>query len=249
MALGQKEIGKRVLDYTSGLANSASDLMLFAIRYNLDLGGSESPITEIGFASFKRSLIHLKSKKLITESSGTTTGFILTDLGLAELEKISPSYKDQRDWTGKIYLINYDLPVTKNTIRNSFRDFLKSIGCGMLQHSLWLTPYDPREKLLNYINENQLPRELVIVSSLNLEVELYPYQIPNLIEETFKLSKINQRYQEYINMVTQEGVNVPREKKIFEFLNILHSDPQVPYDLIPAEWAGYQAHEIFKSLA
>ena len=245
MALGQKEIGKRVSEFTLGVANNASDMMLFAIKYNLDFSGSQA-ISEIGFSSLKRSLIHLKSKGFITESAGTSTGYSLTEKGALELEKIIPSYKEERVWNGKLYLINYDLPVTKNTIRNSFRDFLKTIGCGMIQHSVWLTANDPRSKLMEYITKENLPRELVIVSSINLEVELYPYQVPNLLEQAFKLSSLNQRYKDYLLFTTAEDIS--REQKIFAFLKILKDDPQAPYDLIPGDWSGYEAYEIFKKI-
>lgn len=248
MALGQKEIGKRVAEYTSGIATNASDLMLLAIRFNLDLQDGGSNISEIGFSSLKRSLIHLKSKGFITESSENKTGYTLTEAGFREVEKFAPHYREERNWDGRVYLINYDLPVTKNTARNSFRDFIKEgLTCGMLQHSLWLTAYDPRQKLASYINDNQLARELVIVSSMNIDTEMYPYQVPNLIEQAFRLNSLNEEYRNYISMVESDP-NISRERKIFGFLKILNKDPQVPFDLQPQEWAGYRAYEIFKSV-
>jgi len=246
MALGQKEIGRRVSEYTSGIATSASDLMLFAVKFNIDLQEAGEAIAEIGLSSFKRSLTHLKSKGLITENKDARTGYVLTEAGEAEIENVAHQYKEERDWDGKVYLINYDLPITKNTIRNAFRDFVRNgLGCGMLQHSLWLTAYDPREKLMNYINENQLDKKLAVVSSMNLETEMYPYQIPLLIEQSFGLSKISDEYKQYISR-TEAGELDTRSQKIFEFLRVLKTDPQVPYDLIPEDWAGYKAYEIFK---
>lgn len=248
MALGQKEIGRRVSEHTSGIATNASDLMLLAIRFNLDIQEAGPSISEIGSGSLKRSLIHLKSKGDITESSENKTGYTLTESGYREVEKFAPIYKEERNWDGKVYLINYDLPVTKNTVRNSFRDFIKEgLTCGMLQHSLWLTAYDPRQKLTDYINENELQRELVIVSAMNIETEMYSYQIPNLIEQAFHLGQINEEYRNYVNMCETDQ-SVSRERKIFGFLKILQKDPQVPFDLQSQDWAGYKAHEIFKSV-
>lgn len=247
MALGQKEIGRRVSEYTSGIATSASDLMLFAIKYTLDLQDAGSDIAEIGFSSLKRSLTHLKSKGLVTENHDMPTGFDLTEEGQSEILRITPSYDEQRNWDGKVYLINYDLPVTKNTVRNAFRDFIKDgLNCGMLQHSLWLTCYDPREKLMKYISENDLSRELVIVSAVNLETEMYPYQIPGLINQSFNLSDLNSKYQWYVGEAESTEKPISRSQKIFKFLQVLKHDPQVPYDLIPENWAGYRAYEIFK---
>lgn len=249
MALGQKEIGRRVAEYSSGIATSASDLMLFAIKYRLDLQDAGAGVAEIGFSSFKRSLTHLKSKGLVSGSEDNPTGFELTEEGHSEIENLAPQYKVERPWDGKVYLINYDLPVTKNTLRNAFRDFIKQdLGCGMLQHSLWLTTYDPREKLMQFISENDFNKELVIVSAINLETEMYPYQIPGLINQSFDLNKINDKYKWYIGEAESPDNPLARSQKIFKFLNILNQDPQVPYDLIPEEWAGYRAYEIYRSV-
>jgi len=252
MALGQKEIGDRVRTYTRGMAGSATELMLYAIRFNMDLGSSgehvwdeesNKALKEINFSSFKRALTHLRSKGYVNEVEGTTTGFQLTEAGIAEVAKFIPQYREERDWNGKVYLVNYDLPVTSNSARNAFRDYIKSIGCGLVQHSLWLTPFDPREKLTSYLESHEIDKSNVIVSSVNLEVELYSYQIPSLIEKAFGLEKINNKYKEYIN-AAENGLS--RERRIFAFLEVLKNDPQAPYDLIPDDWAGYRAYELFK---
>lgn len=253
MATGQKEIGNRVKTYSAGLASSASELMLFAIYFNLDLGSTSehsldqeahAAIRDINFSSFKRALTHLKSKDLIKEADGTSTGYQLTDFGIKEVEDSMPKYITNRDWDGKIYLVNYDLPVSSNSERNAFRQFLKDIGFGMLQHSLWLNTNDPREKIMAYIGENNIQKEHIIVSAVNLETELYGYQIPHLVETAFGLGELNHRYRGYISEA--EG-GMTRERKIFRFLAILKDDPQLPYDLIPQDWAGYRAKEIFDS--
>lgn len=251
MASGQKEIGERVKTYTSGLATSASELMLFAIAYNLDLGSvtdhpldqeAHAAIRDINFSSFKRSLTHLKSKGLIIEADGTSTGYELTQEGRNEMNSTVAQYNNERAWDGKIYLVNYDLPVSSNSARNAFREYLKEIGFGLLQHSLWLNPYDPRTKLRKYIEENAVEKENIIVSAANIETELYGYQIPQLVETAYSLSEINNRYRGF-NEESDQGIS--RERKIFRFLTILKDDPQVPYDLLPEDWAGYRSKELF----
>lgn len=251
MAMGQKEIGQRTRVFSAGLAGSASELMLLSIYFNLDLGSvTEHPldqeasaaVKDINFSSFKRALTHLKSKGFITESDGTNTGYVLTESGKQEVQNSIPTYKYERHWDGKVYLVNYDLPVSSNSARNAFRDFIKQIGFGMIQHSLWLNPYDPREKLMSYINDNTMNKEDVIVSAINIEVELYGYQIPQLVEKAFNLNEVNSRYRGFIEE-SEQGIS--RERKIFRFLSILKDDPQLPYDLIPQDWAGYRAKELF----
>ena len=65
----------------------------------------------------------------------------------------------------------------------------------------------------------------------------------DVAEKVYRLSKLNERYKNYIHMVN-EGVT--REWNIFVYLSILRDDPQIPFDLQPEGWAGYEAFERYK---
>lgn len=176
----------------------------------------------------------------------------ITEEGGKRLDSIFPVYNEKRPWDGKFYLVNYDIPVGKNSQRDALRNFLKSIGCVMLQSSVWLTPYNPVKALKDFAEKRKLS-EKVLVSVL-----LEEFAPP--VAEIYGLEEINQRYREFVERMTplrppsllselREGfAGQDKMQLAFDYFSILKDDPQLPFELLPKDWMGDRAQELFEKL-
>lgn len=169
----------------------------------------------------------------------------ITKAGLKRIESTLPHYDEKRRWDKRIYLITYDILEKERRKRNILRNYLKKLGCARLQASVWLTPYDPRGPLFDFINENNFKNN-VIISTVGKDGMIGEENIRILMEKVYLLKEINNKYREYIEKVRTKKLT-PFEK-YFGFLSILEEDPQLPFPLLPADWLGRKAYRLFRKI-
>lgn len=256
MGMPRSEISELIQKFSNNLVTSTSDLMLLAVyfdfpfQYDGGINGHEQgafdAYHQIRPNTLKRAFVHLRQKGLLEADSSKTHRHKLTELGLKEIDRIVPRYYKERNWDGKLYIVTYDLPVEKNSDRNAFRAYLKSIRSGMLQHSVWVSVYNPKDQIREYLDNKGLSRELVIVSSVGDDGYIGNMDFKQVVNKVYGLDKLNERYRGFLHMVS-EGVT--KEWTVFVYLSILKDDPQVPFDLQPEDWAGYEAFEKYNQIA
>lgn len=192
---------------------------------------------EVNYESIKRAYRYLAKKGLIEFIKEKGTLPKITDEGKKKLMSILPIYNKTRTWDGRVYLIIYDIPKNKNRTRDSLREYLKTIGCGMLQNSVWLTPYNPKKLVEEFMDKYDLEFDAVIVSSIGKDGTIGELELSDLVVKVYKLESLNARYQEFIDT-----------KNPLQFLSTLKDDPQLPFDLLPDWWIGDEANDIFNKL-
>ncbi|MBI5465267.1 CRISPR-associated endonuclease Cas2 [Candidatus Gottesmanbacteria bacterium] len=180
----------------------------------------------------------------------------VTKFGWERLKEQIPKFYEKRPWDGKIYLITYDIPETKSRQRSLLRSFLKKLGAAMLQESVWLTPYNPREIINRFVLKNEI-QGTVIISDMGRGGGVGETNIQDLIIRLYKLEKLNERYEKFISKGKNErsefiknaqSPKIPKPYLVFEYLSILEDDPQLPFELLPKAWLGNQAFKIYQSL-
>lgn len=255
--LKREKLKKTVANFTEGLLSKLVDLALVSIFYNLDFmtvsnrkawkaqTDAQNDLAVINYQTLKRSLVYLKQKGLIQSAKEVVALPLITDQGKKKLNSILPIYDEKRVWDGRVYLITYDLPIRKNKERNYLRIFLKRIGCGLLQESVWLTPYNPKKLLEEFIEENNLSSDLILISSLGKNGTVGEMELSGLMEQVFHLSDINLKYRQFI--VEAEKKELNKSQLIFQYLSILKDDPQLPFALLTKDWAGGEAHLLLKN--
>lgn len=239
-----------LLKTTKGVVSYFTDLLLFMVLYGVESSfsgyGSRAngkayaratrQFTEIKEGSTLQNLGTLKKKGYITYSRGKSDVEI-TVKGKKRLQRALPIYERRRKWDGKLYLITYDIPESKRIVRNMFREQLKKLGCGMLQASVWITPYDPREVLRNFVRSNRLEGE-VLISYVGEDSNVAGITLKELLERVYHLDELNKRYGELIGKPLEKW---PGYKVALEFYSILKDDPQLPFSLLPKGWKGDKA--------
>ena len=261
--MGQKEIAGKVKEITDGIVGSAVDLALLSIYFSFEFATSGyssrgwkadekalNTLSELNYQTIKRSYRRLKQKGMIKITKQKISEELIfpqiTKEGKKRLESIIPQYQETRTWDDRVYIITYDLPVERNNDRDKLRNYLKKIGCGLLQKSVWITPYNPKGLIKKFVDKNKLGDELVLVSSLQKDGSVGIMSLPDLLERVYKLSDLNERYIDFISLTESERLT--REQAIFSYLSILKDDPQIPFKLLPYDWKGDKAYQFFKRI-
>lgn len=250
-----------LLDITDGVLSTITEIILAELFLGLSLlvSGSYSGsvyraskmaddiLEDIKTGTVKRTCHQLKSQGYITYVKGKNAAASarLTKEGLERVGGVLPRYKEKRSWDGKLYLITYDIPENRRRDRDSLRYFLKKFGCGQLQQSVWVTPYNPRGVLEEIVKENRIVGD-IIISDTGKEGNIGRTNFKELMGRVYDLRKINDRYAEYIE-IYQLGKFKAREQAIFKFLSIVGDDPQLPHELLPEDWLGDKAYSLFRN--
>ena len=265
------KVSEEIAKFSKNLVTSAADLVLFKIYLGADwklvgdppeadssggwqgLGESFPEIPKFDARKILRALRFLLKQGYI-ELAPSEAHLVpqITEAGGKRLDSIFPVYQKERPWNQKFYLINYDIPVSKNSQRDALRLFLKSLGCVMLQSSVWLTPYNPLEVLGKFVEQKGLA-DSVVVSVLLDEWAFGGREVPVVLNEIYGLEEVGRRYREFVERVGGLGGRVgagkvERMELAFEYFAVLNADPQLPFELLPQDWAGAQAQELFEKL-
>lgn len=163
----------------------------------------------------------------------------ITTAGKQRLESILPLYDEKRIWDSRMHLVTYDIPESKSKDRSLLRQFLKGIGCGMLQESVWITPYNPIDLLRSFIDERTLKGN-IIVSDMGKDGSIGEEDVREMIVRVYNLETLNNRYIAWLESVKEAG-DVDHFA-ITRYLAILKDDSQLPFVLLPAWWKGEEAY-------
>jgi CRISPR-associated endonuclease Cas2 len=230
--------------------SSIVDTALLSLFFGIGFAGSgvanqriktektiDEMFTKVNYESIKRALRYLKRKGLVNFIKEENNLPIITAQGRLKLESLIPKYNETRTWDNRIYLVIYDIPKEKNTVRNYLRDYLIKIGCGKLQDSVWLTPYNPKKLIEEFVEKYNLDLDSVIISSIGKDGTIGDLDLSDLVEKVYKIREINQKYEEYL---------ISNNPALY--INTLSIDPQLPFELLPSYWVGDDAFTVFKNL-
>jgi DNA-binding transcriptional regulator PaaX len=256
VAKGKKEVSEKVKKISEGVVSTAVDLVLISLYFGFEFAyagysargyradeKAYRALSEFNHQTLVRAFKHLKQKGLIRVTKEKTALPKITAEGRKKLSSLIPHYDKKRIWDERIYLVTYDLPVTNDKDRNLLREFLKKIGCGMMQHSVWITPYNPKELIEEFVKARRLDNHLVIVSSLGKDGTIGDCELSDLLDEVYKLTELDTRYAEFIAKV-EGGELSTRGQILFSYLSILRDDPQLPFELLPDGWLGEKAYRL-----
>ena len=112
----------------------------------------------------------------------------------------------------------------------------------MIQESVWLTPYDPNDILREFTKERKL-KGSIIVSDLGKDGSIGEEDIKDLVRRIYKLNEINKEYKEFLEKFA--GTQTIPLQTPFAYWKILKNDPQLPFELLPGDWLGERAYQLF----
>lgn len=259
--MGKKSITRVVsraaIALTEGLFSHAVDLALWTVVYMGELSLPQSTsgqvwraqiaadrfLNQTNYDVIKNALKMARRNGWIKARQRNATPEI-TEEGKRRLAEVVPHYDETRTWDGRMHLVTYDIPEKRKVDRELLREYLKRIGCAMLQESVWITPYNPIDLVRSFVEEKELSGT-VIVSDLGKDGAVGEEDLRALLVRIYKLEAINERYEEWLSSVEElEGID---HFALIRYLAILADDPQLPFSLLPPWWKGDKANAHVKS--
>lgn len=254
------EIREKAVNLTCGILATAIDVSLFAVcqDYNLlkegmgpkNIGGAIGRATEISIEevldlgidreTIKKAIWKATHQGFIKRKSENKRFFQITKEGLSRLRSLLPVYRRERPWDQHLYLVTYDVPEKESVKRLILREHLKKLGCGMLQASVWLTPYSPKEVLREVINQHHISGS-IIVSDLGKDGNIGEEDLDDLLSRVYQLENLNERYGAFIQDLKENKLS--KTQAFFQYLSILKDDPQLPFEILPYNWLGDKAYQ------
>lgn len=251
----------KILELTGNFLEFTTDIILWNIYFALEAGGgnrhtrdiyraaaqADNLVDQINYQSFCRAFYQIKRRGLVSliKESGYFK-WRLSDKGQERVESLMPVYDSQRSWDKRFYLITYDIPESKQDPRAKLRRFLQKLRAAKLQASVYLSPYNPRKRLKDYVERNRIPGS-IIVSDTGVKGSIGTDNFKTLVREVYGLEDLNKRYQEFIKRYVGEGKkNYSRSQVALDFNLILKDDPQLPFELLPPSWEGTKAYQLYR---
>lgn len=254
-----RSITKTASKLGEGLFAYSVDLSLWTVAFISALGvpqrtygqiyraGREADIflSEINYEILKNGIREARRRGFLSKAGrGRKAWPEITEEGKRRLANLIPHYDEKRVWDGRIHIITYDVPEKQRNERELLRESLLRIGCGRLQDSVFMTPYNPIETLKQYIDEHGLHGTL-IVSDLGKDGSVGDETLAELIIRVYKLHDLNEKYNKWLDQYDGERID---QASVIEYLNILSEDPQLPFLLLPKWWKGEEVYDQVKPL-
>lgn len=257
----RKHVARKLLEATEGLVATATDLILFFTIIPFALPGAhtqgemsrrtqdvlELVGEDLNYRTIKNTIIKLVAAGLVTKKpSRNALDIAITKLGRTRIEAIVPTYHEKRPWDGHLYLVSYDVPAKPKAKRDMLREYLRRIGARLLQESLWLTPYNPRDIVDDFVQTHGIGGA-ILVSKLGTDGAIGEESLPDLIRRVYNIDALNERYAEFIETY-EDAKHVRPFKLTINYLSILKDDPQLPFTLLPKDFLGEKAYRLSQSL-
>lgn len=161
-----------------------------------------------------------------------------------------------KDWDGKWQMLVYSLPEKLRSTRHTLRTQLSWLGFGFLSPGVWISPHNREDELEILIMNLEISSCVEIFSS----VYMGPSSPQKLVDNCWVLSniasqyenfleKFEDEYQEYINNIDRppdlEEAFMRRFWLTHSFQSFPLKDPNLPIKLLPENWIGIKARELF----
>lgn len=190
---------------------------------------------------------------------GNKSYYSLTDKGKRSMQEgVSRVYSIRNlKWDGYWRVVTYSIPENKRELRNQVRKDLTWIGFGMISNSVWVTPNPLEQQVLKMIKEHGLEDHIILFSSS----EIVSHDKGEIVQKGWDFDGIDQAYQSFIErysgkyealkerawneQLTDKECFIERTTLVHEYRKFLFLDPGFPADLLPADWSGNKARELF----
>jgi phenylacetic acid degradation operon negative regulatory protein len=162
--------------------------------------------------------------------------------------KIAPSlpYKKYDSWDCKWRIVIFSIPEKERNFRLIFQKKLEDLGFQKIQNGVYISPHPLVHTIARIATELGLRQHIVIVEADKIDREKWE------IQKIWKLEQINQEYQGFIKEARKirrrEFWPLLAKQLEEEFHQIYKKDPHLPSELLPKNWLGDKAYQIYKEI-
>ena len=211
-------------------------------------------------SSVRGAILRMSQKNLLqSRKIGNKSYYSVTEQGKRRIEDgVNRVYSKPRTaWDGKWRILSYSFPEEKRELRNELRKELTWTGFGMISNSTWISPNPLEEQVMEMIQSYQIEEHAILFSSS----DVLSHSSQSLMEKGWDLAKVAADYQLFIerytsiyeqirkkalhNQLVDQECFIDRTILVHEYRKFLFKDPGFPKDLLPDNWAGAKARELF----
>ncbi len=190
---------------------------------------------------------------LAAERSGRRVRWALTPRGRELLsegaQRIYAFGRDREPWDGRWVVLITSVPESRRELRHQLRTRLTWAGFGSPAPGVWVSPHASREAEAKQV-----------VESLGLEA--YSFNGPyagigaerTLVEQAWHLGELAGHYQDFIQRFAGmrpppgEGILLAQIRLVHAWRHFPMLDPRLPLELLPPDWIGVRAANVFHDL-
>lgn len=153
-----------------------------------------------------------------------------------------------RSWDGSWLMLVVSVPESKRDLRHRLRTRLTWAGFGSPVAGVWISPdVTHQREAQKIVNELGLDDQAMSFTSRYGDVG----EQEAMVQRSWDLTELKDRYEDFIDKFTglnpaageatlRAQIRLVHEWRRFPFL-----DPQLPAELLPAQWSGLKAAELF----
>lgn len=156
--------------------------------------------------------------------------------------------REQDDWDGRWLMLFVSVPEAKRDLRHQVRTRLAWAGFGSPQPGVWISPNTRRQT-----EASKIITELGVESPVMSFVAEFGSigEVGDLVTRAWDLSDLEVRYEDFIDEFTgvrpTTGQNALHAQTLLvhEWRRFPFLDPRLPAALLPANWSGTKAADLF----
>ena len=218
------------------------------------LGVEERTARQAVWRSAERGLLE-------SERIGRRTRWALTNAARRLLtegtRRIYSLHREPRPWDGRWLLLYVSVPESQRDLRHRMRTRLGWAGFASLGSGTWVSPWIDRE-----IEAREVLNDLGLAAAAKSFIAKPGGigDVNEMVSSTWPLGEIVAGYDAFLERFGPEGLGSgpPADSGYDAFVNqvrLVHEwrrfpflDPDLPGDLLPQDWSGYRAAELFHRL-
>jgi phenylacetic acid degradation operon negative regulatory protein len=155
-------------------------------------------------------------------------------------------------WDGQWHMVIYQVPEAERALRDLLRRRLAWLGFGPLSPSVWLSPHD---------RTGQVKEEFAAYPAVQLDIFRSRSEgngaDRGIVARAWDLATLERDYRDLLGRYSprlasyrggaleDRAALVERMQLIYDYRHFPFRDPDLPAQLLPEDWPGRQAHDLF----
>lgn len=155
-------------------------------------------------------------------------------------------------WDGQWHMVIYQVPETERALREQLRRRLAWLGFGPLSPSVWLSPHDRLAQIggdfaVSAVVQLDTFRSRSAGNEADRDIAARAWDLAAL-DRDYRglLQRYVPRLAEYrAGGLDDRAALVERMRLIYDYRHFPFRDPDLPSELLPEDWPGRRAHDVF----
>ncbi|MFD2924571.1 PaaX family transcriptional regulator [Halobacillus naozhouensis] len=211
-------------------------------------------------SSVRGAILRMVQKDLMkVRKIGNRSYYSFTPQGINQInEGVKRVYSERNaKWDGQWRILTYSFPEAKRDMRNEIRKELNWTGFGAISNSTWVSPNPIEKQVMELMERHQLGDYMMLFTSSkvmshdNQEIVNKGWDLQHISDEYDRFIQEHLKIYDYLrekalqNTLTDEESFIERTKIVHEYRKFLFNDPIFPVDLLPENFRGTEARELF----